>query len=77
MSITGKKLKPNASDQNGPRMFEDVSDAPAKSTNPEEIEKIKSEIVEIDGKIKVLQNEVDNNFNLTSIKIRGMKREIN
>ena len=60
-------------------MFEDVSDAPAKSTftNPEEIEKIKSEIAEIDGKIKVLQNEVDNNFNLTSIKIRGMKREIN
>jgi len=58
-------------------MFEDVSDAPAKATNPEEIEKIKSEMAELDGKIKVLQNEVDNNFNLTSIKTRGMKREIN
>ena len=58
-------------------MFEDTSDAPAKSTNPEEIEKIKSEIAEIEKTIMEKQNEVDNNFNLTGIKLRGMKREIN
>jgi conjugal transfer/entry exclusion protein len=49
--------------------------APQKSA--EEIESVKKQISDIDSAIKVLQNEIDNNFNLSNIKIRDKKREVN
>ena len=54
---------------------------PAEEQKPQiseaDVAAVKTQITEIDAKIKVLQNEVDNNFNLTNLKIREKKREIN
>jgi hypothetical protein len=38
---------------------------------------IKNKISEINKQIKSISHEIDNNFNLSSIKIRDKKKEIN